>query len=189
MSELEELRKAYFVLGLEPGTNWDAIVARYKRCTMVWHPDRTPDDPAWKAEATEELKKLNRAKDVLQAHFMGGVHKPDKTCICYGGLQNSIGGEEARRREEAEAKRRDAERAKQTFGYADQDKVENASKKAMQEALEQNNLLKQERLRWQIAAGLGMAYVALCIFGWLGVSAKTWWHDVSWRWEQRQGSK
>lgn len=189
MSELEDLRKAYYVLGLEPGTEWIAIVARYKRCTMVWHPDRTPDDLKWKAEATEELKKLNQAKDVLQVHFEGEKHSADRSCLCYGGLQDNSGSDETRRREETEAKKRSDERARQASGYAEPPRSQNASEKNMEEAVGQNNLLKQERLRWQIAAGLGIAYVVLCLFGWLGVSAKVWWHDVSYEWEQTHDSK
>jgi curved DNA-binding protein CbpA len=38
----EKLKKAYFVMGLEPGAALDKITRRHKRLIMVWHPDRFP---------------------------------------------------------------------------------------------------------------------------------------------------
>jgi curved DNA-binding protein CbpA len=65
---MNELHKAYAVLGLDPGSSMESIMRRYKRLIMVWHPDRAPT-PDHKEFAEEELKKINNAKDVLTKHF------------------------------------------------------------------------------------------------------------------------
>ena len=61
---MNELHKAYAILGLEPGSTMDSIMRRYKRLIMVWHPDRAPTKEH-KDFAEEELKKINNAKDLL----------------------------------------------------------------------------------------------------------------------------
>jgi hypothetical protein len=59
-----EVDRAYYVLGLEPGASIDVILRRYKRLVMAWHPDRFPTESG-KKEAEEELKKINNAKTTL----------------------------------------------------------------------------------------------------------------------------
>lgn len=48
MTEEEKLQKAYFILGLEPGSDLDKVIRRHKRLIMVWHPDRFPTEGARK---------------------------------------------------------------------------------------------------------------------------------------------
>jgi len=49
---------------LEPEASTDAVLRRYKRLVMAWHPDRFPTEDG-KKEAEEELKKINNAKKTL----------------------------------------------------------------------------------------------------------------------------
>ena len=81
---MSDLHKAYIDLGLEPGASLEAILLRYKRLIMVWHPDRMPND-AGKHDADEELKKINNAKDVLKQHFDSGEHRDSGACACRSG--------------------------------------------------------------------------------------------------------
>jgi len=78
---MNELHKAYSVLGLSPGTSIERITTRYKRLVMVWHPDRMPTGKG-KEDADEELRKINIAKDLLEAHYGNGSHKPGSNCEC-----------------------------------------------------------------------------------------------------------
>lgn len=67
---MNELHTAYRVLGLEPGTSFDAIRRRHRRLAPVWHPDRMTNADG-KREAEEELKKMNNYFDKLKKHFDG----------------------------------------------------------------------------------------------------------------------
>jgi len=78
---MNELHNAYGSLGLSPGAGIERIRTRYKRLVMVWHPDRMPTGKG-KEDADEELRKINIAKDLLEAHFGNGSHKPGSNCEC-----------------------------------------------------------------------------------------------------------
>lgn len=80
MTEQDTVRQAYFVLGLELGAPLDEISGRHKRLIMAWHPDRFPTADG-KKDATDELKKINNAKDVLENHFKN-THKTNGACAC-----------------------------------------------------------------------------------------------------------
>ena len=87
---MNELHKAYAVLGLDPGSSMESIMRRYKRLIMVWHPDRAPT-PDHKEFAEEELKKINNAKDVLTKHFgASGGHRATG-CECQAGAGSAAG--------------------------------------------------------------------------------------------------
>ncbi len=92
---MNNLHKAYAVLGLEPGSSMESILRRYKRLIMVWHPDRAPS-AEHKEFAEEELKKINNAKDLLSKHFgAGGGHKTSG-CECQpGSASNTSAGANA----------------------------------------------------------------------------------------------
>lgn len=206
---MSELHKALAVFGLEPGASRDAITTRYKRLIMVWHPDRFPNEDG-KKYAEEELKKINNANDVLKKHF-DTSHKASG-CECQrpagsgasGGTsgtteqkQHGPGPGPGTKRKpdtdpEAEARRRDEERARK----AQQDE---AARKAAEEAARrqqqstedqfkaaqrQQNELKWNKIRWQIAAGEAALFIAICTFGWIGHDVKEWWHKVTWEWQR-----
>jgi hypothetical protein len=54
--------------------------------------------------------------------------------------------------------------------------------------MQQQAALRDEKLRWQISIGLIIAFVALEIFGTMAIGAKTWWKDMTWKWQNQQSS-
>ncbi len=205
MIDAETLADAYFVLSLRPGDQMDKVNARWKRLAMVWHPDRFPSEHG-KKDAEEELKKINDAKDKLSKHF-ASEHKATGPCACNptgakpkqqerSGTgqgpgpgkrrttqENSYEEAEARRRNEERAKRnaeQDAEKAKQAAAAAETAKAQAAVKTAV----DQSRQIDDERLRWKISIGIIVAWIALNFFGFASMSAKSMWKDFSWKWER-----
>lgn len=205
MTEAEKLQKAYFVMGLEPGAPLDKVTRRHKRLIMVWHPDRFPT-PDGKKEAEEELKQINNAKDDLKSHFEKD-HKESGTCPCKGSPGSTsqagqssghTGPGPGRRRttqetdnEEAEAEQRSKARKQQAAAEeAEKQRQKQAAQspepayQTAQQAADQTKLLEDERLRWKVSMCLGVAWIALSLFGFVGTGLKAWWHDLSWKWER-----
>lgn len=210
---MNELHKAYAVLGLEPGSSMDSIMRRYKRLIMVWHPDRAPS-PDHKEFAEEELKKINNAKDVLTKHFgANGGHRatgcdcqPGAGAAASEGSRSSSGGTggpgpnyhrsktaDDKYQEEQAAKKRDAERRAREEAEANAKRQQEqykqqSTQQSMESAMQQQAALRDEKLRWQISIGLIIAFVALEIFGTMTIGAKTWWKDMTWKWHNQQSS-
>lgn len=211
MTEQEQLQKAYVTFGLEHGSSFDAIKRRYKRLIMVWHPDRFPNAEG-KQDAEEELKRINDAKDKLFAHFEKN-HKESGPCACREQAKSSAGDSSSNRssqgtgagpgpgkrrttqendREEAEAKRRNDERARKAAAEAaEKDRqareaaaASSAQKQTVEDAVTQQKRLQEEQLRWKIALGLCAAWIGLSIYGSAGAGIKDWWHDFSWKWDR-----
>lgn len=207
MTEEETLAKAYAVLGIDGGSTLETINLRWKRLAMVWHSDRFPTEDG-KAYADEELKKINNARDVLKKHFATD-HSENSQCACKprpGSTSQSSHGsgrtgtghgpgpgkrrttQETNAAEEAEAKQRNAERAR-AAEEARQTAANEAAAKAAQTAASSSagNLVEQiksandEALRWRVALGIGAAWIALSLFGCVGMGAKHWWHDTSFK--------
>lgn len=204
---MNDLHKAYAVLGLEPGSSMDSIMRRYKRLIMVWHPDRAPTKEH-KDFAEEELKKINNAKDLLTKHFHGG-HKATG-CECQPGQATGAGAkstagasagpgpryhqsktaeekqreDEAARNRDAARKRREQEEAKQKQDKANQEYQKKQAEQSMQSAMQQQGALKDEKLRWQISIGIIIAFIGLEIFGSAAIGMKDWWHDFTWKWQR-----
>lgn len=195
MSAEDDLFKAYMILSLEPGTEWKTILARFKTCVRVWHPDRAPEEAAWKQEATEELKKLNWARDVLKQHFENGNHSASGSCAC-------------RQKKNAEPERPPAgsdpggkNRASneppdfsaftrgQTQSQAEKDEPKDSSESRMQEAMNEKSRLHDQSLRWKVATALGIAYVSLCLFGMAAHSAKDTWSEWTKGWQTKEVPK
>lgn len=59
-----------------------------------------------------------------------------------------------------------------------------ARKAAAENAITQQKRLQDESLRWKVAMALGVVWIGLTVYAWLGVSLKDWWHDFSWKWER-----
>lgn len=210
MTEEEILARAYFVMGKEAGTSMEAITERYKRLAMVWHSDRFPKAEA-KAEAEEEMKKINNARDDLKKHFANS-HKATGYCACRPGAAADKPRERAgtgqapgpgKRRttqenntEEAEARRRNDERARRAAEDEAAAKAKQAAANAQratteqsaQSALEQTKLAADEQLRWKVSIGIVIAWVCLNAFGAFSMNAKSWWHDFSWKWDRDHSS-
>lgn len=106
---MNEVQKAYRVIGLEPGTALDLIKKHYRQLAMVWHPDRMANSSA-KTAAEEELKKINHSFDIFRKHFEKH-HRPSGPCNCRAEpSQEKTNGAYERRRHEEEARRKDEER-------------------------------------------------------------------------------
>jgi curved DNA-binding protein CbpA len=205
MTEAEKLQDAYFVLGCKSGDPLEKIIRRHKRLIMVWHPDRFPTTDG-KAEAEEELKQINNAKDVLKKHFEQD-HKESGPCPCRQSTSAPQGetrtgpspgpGPGKRKttqetsREEADAARRTREReAAAAAEAAEKERQRKAAEDLRAQELTEKQIQEQmkaredERLRWKISACIGIAWIAISVFGWMGTSLKAWWHDFSWKWER-----
>ena len=166
-TEEESLRKAYFVLGLEPGSSLEAINQRYKQLMMAWHPDRW-GRAAGKKAAEEEVKRINDAKDKLTAHF-NTRHKLSGPCACKPQPQST-----AQETTNADTQRNEERRKAEDAARRRQEQAN----KAFQEALEKERQHKeakvaaamereeQERVRWKITPYLGAAWLALIVFSW-----------------------
>lgn len=210
MTEEEKLQKAYFVMGLEPGAALDKVTRRHKRLIMVWHPDRFPTADG-KKEAEEELKQINNAKDDLKNHFEKD-HKDSGPCPCKaspgstsqaGASSSHTGPGPGRRRttqetdnEEAEAEQRSKARKQQSAAEeAEKSRQKQAGQspesayQTAQQAADQTKLLEDERLRWKVSVCLGVAWLALSLFGFVGTGLKAWWHDFAWKWERDHAPK
>lgn len=203
---MSEIHKALAIFGLEPGASQDAIQRRYKRLIMVWHPDRFPTEDG-KKDAEEELKKINNANDVLKKHFASG-HRASG-CECQKPAASSSAGTDQRGHgpgpgphrkpddAEAQAKQRDEERKRKAAAEEaarkaaehQQQQQQKAAQTSFEQAQKQQEELKWNKIRWQIAAGEAALFIVLCIFGNVGHGVKEWWHDFSWKWEQDHAPK
>ena len=171
---MNELHKAYQILGLDPGSSKETIQRRWKRLAMVWHPDRFPNEEG-KKDAEEELKKINHAKDVLWKHFESSEHRaigcdcqPAATRVESGstsGTNKSGSGPGPGRRSagdpEEEAKRRDAERRRRAAEEAArqaQQQQQQQQQQSFQQAQQQEISQQKEQIRWKVAlVGSGIA--------------------------------
>ena len=77
---MNEIHKAYNILGLEPGSGFDTIKHRYRILELAWHPERMTKPDA-KKEAVEELKKINNGFEKLKKHFEF-EHQSGPSCRC-----------------------------------------------------------------------------------------------------------
>jgi hypothetical protein len=63
----DPVRQAYATLGLAQGATLREIKARRKALARQWHPDRFQNDPAGQAEATERMRAINGAYQIVVA--------------------------------------------------------------------------------------------------------------------------
>ena len=62
-------RTSYRHLGVEPGSSWQEVRQAYKRCVKKWHPDHFHNDAKTQSIATEKIKEINCAFDLLSKHY------------------------------------------------------------------------------------------------------------------------
>jgi curved DNA-binding protein CbpA len=202
--QMSEIHKALAIFGLEPGASQDAIQRRYKRLIIVWHPDRFPTDDG-KKDAEEELKKINNANDVLKKHFASG-HLASN-CECQKpatGAEHRAHGPgpgpgphrkpddaeaQAKQRDEERKRKAAAEEAARKAAEHQKQQEQKTTQTTFEQAQRQQEALKWNRIRWQIAAGEAALFIGLCIFGNVGHGVKEWWHDFSWKWERDHAPK
>lgn len=205
---MNALHKAFQVLGLEPGTAFPQVKKRYRRLVVVWHPDRMNNEEA-RREAEEELKKINDAFEKLKKHF-DSQHVNGPGCSCQPSAASNTSAnrsnpnngssrtrsskaeawEKAKKEAEAAAKRRSEERARQQAEERAQREAAQAAKRAAEfqtnvsEALDNEALWKEERLRWRVALGMLVVFVVLIGFCWIGCGAKALANNIQAQWRK-----
>lgn len=203
---MNDLHKAYHVLGLEPGTQFETVKRRYRRLILVWHPDRMTRSDA-KQDAEEELKKINNSFEKLKKHFES-EHKSGACCRCQPSAagpppnnsqhannnhktnQQSNGPSEAERRkkEEEATQRRTEERRKRE---AEEEAARRAAEAAQhaknkqhaaEDAMKSESERKEEVLRWKLTKIVGIAFISLIAYCWLGCMARDVVHGAERQW-------
>jgi DnaJ domain len=62
---MDDVRRAYAVLGLSPNSTYAAVRRRYRALVKTWHPDRFAADPQAQAEANVRMRAINAAYTTL----------------------------------------------------------------------------------------------------------------------------
>jgi hypothetical protein len=68
-----ELRRAYAILELSPPVDERALKHQYRELTKRWHPDRYATDPIGQSEATQRMREVNRAYQIVAANLKTSV--------------------------------------------------------------------------------------------------------------------
>lgn len=210
---MNELHKAFTVLGLEPGAPFETIKRRYRRLALVWHPDRMTNAEA-KREAEEELKKINNSFDKLKKHFET-EHKSGPSCRCQPAAagpppnNNTHSGPDPRRQQEEAERKRNAERARQASEAEAARKrneerqrqaaAEEAAQRAVEaarrtqekqrvadEAIKAEALRKEEVTRWKCTAAVALVFIGLVLYCWVGCAVRDAAHAIGQQWENFQ---
>lgn len=205
---MNELHKAYNALGLEPGAPFETVKRRYRRLVLVWHPDRMTNADA-KREAEEELKRINNSFEKLKKHFES-EHKSGTSCRCQpaaagppppgsqdtsgnrGGTKSSGPTEEQRRQEEEATRKRNAERERKAAEEAAARRAAEAAQKshekqqAAEDAVKSEATRKEEVLRWKCTAAVGLTFILLIAYCWVGCAARDLTHWTGKQWENLQ---
>jgi hypothetical protein len=62
------LRECYAILEIHEGAGMDDIRQAYRDLVTIWHPDQYQGSPRLREKATERLKQLNAAYEMLMTH-------------------------------------------------------------------------------------------------------------------------
>ncbi len=208
---MNELHKAYQALGLEPGALFETIKRRYRRLALVWHPDRMTSADA-KLEAEEELKKINNMFEKLKKHFEN-EHTSGPGCRCKpaaagpppNNSHNSAGNQktgpkpssgpteaEKKRQEEAATRKRTEERQRQAAETEAAQRAAEAAQRAQQkqqaadDAIKSEAERKEEVLRWKCTLAVGVTFIALIGYCWVGCAARDLVHWTGKQWDELQ---
>jgi len=207
---MNELHKAYQALGLEPGALFETIKRRYRRLALVWHPDRMTNADA-KKEVEEELKKINNMFEKLKKHFES-EHTAGPSCRCKpaaagpppNNSQDSAGNrntgtkssgptEAERKRQEEEATRKRTEQRQKQAAEAEAaqraaEAAQGARQKqqAAEDAIKSESERKEEVLRWKCTLAVGVTFIALIGYCWIGCAARDLVHWTNKQWENLQ---
>jgi curved DNA-binding protein CbpA len=166
---MNELHNAYGALGLSPGTGIERIRTRYKRLVMVWHPDRMPTGKG-KEDADEELRKINIAKDILEAHFGNGSHKTGNNCECEPLVAQAAASQDTTYSSgRTRSKTQFAEGGNQTD--SDEERRRTAAQEKAQAEWEAKAKAK-DSLRWGVSGIAGNIFAGLFVLSFLVTSVK-----------------
>jgi curved DNA-binding protein CbpA len=72
---MDEVQRAYAVLGLKAGTSFGEVRRRYRALARRWHPDRHADEARNLNEATETMRRLNDAYRTLERRLGRGPQR------------------------------------------------------------------------------------------------------------------
>jgi hypothetical protein len=165
-----------------------------------------------KREAEEELKKINNMFEKLKKHFEN-EHTSGPSCCCKPaaagpppnnsqntnanqntGPNASSGPTEAeRKRQEEEATRkRTEERQRQAAEAEAAQRAAEAAQRAQQkhqaaeDAIKSESERKEEALRWKCSLAVGVTFIALIGYCWVGCAARDVVHWTGKRWDEFQ---
>jgi len=66
LSALPRIEQAYRVLGLTPDSSGLRIKREYRRLAKIWHPDKCPHNTAEQRRATERMREINDAYQLIK---------------------------------------------------------------------------------------------------------------------------
>jgi DnaJ-like protein len=72
---MDDLQRAFAILGLPPGASQAQVRRAYRELVRVWHPDRFTDDPRLQLSAQERLKQINEAYRLIRAELAARPHR------------------------------------------------------------------------------------------------------------------
>jgi hypothetical protein len=76
---VDEIARAYAVLGVRPGVSLPDLRRRYKALVRQWHPDRFATDGVGLAEAATTMRQINDAYRTLLGHAVAHQQQPPET--------------------------------------------------------------------------------------------------------------
>jgi preprotein translocase subunit Sec63 len=74
----ERLTRAYATLELPPDASPREAVRQYKRLVKRWHPDRYATDPQRQAEASQRMREINAAFEVVRPIVSESIARPSE---------------------------------------------------------------------------------------------------------------
>jgi hypothetical protein len=75
-AKVDDLRRAYAVLGLRAGAPAGQVRRRFKALARQWHPDRHGGEARNQAEAASRMREINAAYHCLAGHLAGQGPRP-----------------------------------------------------------------------------------------------------------------
>ncbi len=72
---MDDVQRAYAVLGLRAGTSFGEVRRRYRALARRWHPDRHADEARNLNEATERMRRFNEAYRTLERRLGKGPRR------------------------------------------------------------------------------------------------------------------
>ena len=64
-----DLKQCYVILDVDVNASLDEVKLSYRDLAQVWHPDRFQNSPRLQAKASEQMKQINAAYEVLMRHL------------------------------------------------------------------------------------------------------------------------
>ena len=65
---MDDILQCYTLLGITHTATPEEVKKAYRNLAKIWHPDRYTNNPAQKAKAEVEIKKINQAYATIKAY-------------------------------------------------------------------------------------------------------------------------